>query len=250
MELGCVMYYLDHRQRGWRRSYPDGMRLTMSRNTGYFPTTDAALDAFARQYLEAIATVDVMGVWFNVGEDRIVREFCPDAELIPLWSIEPYYHDRPWSRALRDQEVLVIHPFTESIGEQYSGKRELLFDDPDMLPPFDLRLIKAVQSGAGQTPAFASWFEALDSMRAAMDATSYDVCIVGAGAYGLPLAAHAKKSGKMAVHLGGATQLLFGIKGRRWDDKETAELYRDSWVRPKDSEVPPRALDVEGGCYW
>jgi glycine/D-amino acid oxidase-like deaminating enzyme len=84
-----------------------------------------------------------------------------------------------------------------------------------------------------------------------MDAVDYDVCIIGAGSYGLPLAAHAKRRGKIAVHMGGATQILFGIKGRRWDGHaEISQLYNDAWVRPKTTEVPRAACDVEGGCYW
>jgi len=251
MELDCLMYYFRHRCRGWRRPYPKTILYSMSNNTGFFPARDDTLDAFVREYLAAIARADAMGVWFNIGEDLVVREFCPDADLIPLRSIEPYYHKDPWSRGLNGLKVLVIHPFAESIGEQYESRRERLFDDPDVLPPFDLSLIKAVQSGAGEAPAFDSWFDALDSMRAAMDAIAYDVCVVGAGAYGLPLAAHAKESGKIGIHMGGATQILFGIKGRRWDDHEViSKLYRDSWVRPKASEVPRDAMAVEDGCYW
>lgn len=250
-ELGCLMYYLRHRRRGRRRPYAEPMLHTMSNNTGFFPASDDALDAFVQEYLAAIALTDAMGVWFNIGEDRIAQEFCPDAMLIPLRSVEPYYHHDPWTRGLCGRKVLVIHPFAESISEQYENKRECLFDNPDVLPPFDLRLIKAVQSGAGEVPAFDSWFGALDSMKAAMDATAYDVCIVGAGAYGLPLAAHAKKSGKLAIHMGGATQILFGIKGRRWDDHDViSKLYNDSWVRPKACEVPRSAMAVEDGCYW
>ena len=43
--------------------------------------------------------------------------------------------------------------------------------------------------------------------------TDFDIAIIGAGAYGFSLAAFIKKIGKKAVHLGGPTQVLFGIKG-------------------------------------
>ena len=36
----------------------------------------------------------------------------------------------------------------------------------------------------------------------------FEVALIGCGAYGLPLAAHVKRLGKKAVHLGGATQNL------------------------------------------
>lgn len=33
----------------------------------------------------------------------------------------------------------------------------------------------------------------------------FDVCIIGCGAYGLPLAAFVKRMGKQAIHLAGGT---------------------------------------------
>ena len=55
--------------------------------------------------------------------------------------------------------------------------------------------------------------------------TSFDVAIIGCGAYGMPLGAMLKDAGKTVIHLGGVTQILFGIKGKRWDENKTSELY-------------------------
>ena len=73
------------------------------------------------------------------------------------------------------------------------------------MPDFDLITIKAVQSlGGGEQ--FQSWFDALDWMKAEIDKHDYDICLIGCGAYGFPLAAHVKRLGKKAFHLGGALQ--------------------------------------------
>ena len=65
------------------------------------------------------------------------------------------------------------------------------------------------------------------------------------------LAARIKEAGRQAVHMGGATQLLFGIKGKRWDVHPVISgLYNDYWVRPDESERPKGAESVEDGCYW
>lgn len=223
----------------------------MEYNAGVFPTTCENLDRFSELYLGGVSQVDAMGVWFNVGEDYIVNEYCPSAALMPLLSLEPYYHAEPWSQALERRRVLVVHPFAESIRHQYENGRQHLFRDARVLPPFELDTIRAVQSAAGESTVFATWFDALDWMKGQMDARDYDVLIVGAGAYGLPLAAHAKRAGKQAVHIGGATQLLFGIRGRRWDQNvEMSARYNEYWVRPKASEAPSGAHTVENGCYW
>ena len=45
----------------------------------------------------------------------------------------------------------------------------------------------------------------------------FEIAIIGAGAYGLPLGAFIKKIGRQAIHLGGATQILFGVRRARWE---------------------------------
>jgi hypothetical protein len=223
----------------------------MSTNAGFFPTDDASLDAFSVEYGKAAAALDILGVWQNPYEDRAVRKFCPTANLVPLHSLEPYYFDTPWSRALAGMRVLVVHPFAASIRASFREARARLFKNPAVLPSFDLLTLKAVQSNAGALSGFISWFEALDHMKGQMAALDFDVCIVGAGAYGLPLAAHAKGLGKQAVHMGGASQVLFGIIGRRWEEHPIIKTFiNSSWRRPAPGETPPEAQSVEGGCYW
>ena len=120
-----------------------------------------------------------------------------------------------------------------------------------MLPEFDLKTVRAVQSIAGTDCGFASWFDALDAMYEQAMATDFDVALLGCGAYGFPLAARLKMAGKTALHMGGVTQMLFGIKGRRWDDDPAASrLYNRYWIRPDPTEVPPGSAEVENGCYW
>lgn len=209
------------------------------------------LERFCGEYEGALAQADAMAVWFYQGEERICRECCPSARLLMPEGLEPYYHQEPWTQVLAGRKILVIHPFRQSIVSQYAGKRELLFSDPRVLPRFDLTVIEAVQSIAATPTRHANWFDALDAMTQEMERTDFDVALIGAGAYGLPLAARAKRMGRKAMHLGGATQVLFGIKGRRWDRNEVVRgFYNPHWVRPSAAETPARSRDVEGGCYW
>ena len=129
--------------------------------------------------------------------------------------LEPWFADDPWTQALAGKKVLVIHPFDELIQEQYA-KREQLFPQKNILPEFKLITLKAVLTIAGsKDERFDTWFDALDYMCSEADKIDFDVAIIGCGAYGYPLAAHIKRSGKIAIHLGGVTQALFGIKGKR-----------------------------------
>ena len=120
-----------------------------------------------------------------------------------------------------------------------------------VLPAFELITIKAVQSIAGNNCGFKNWFEALDSMKEKIFATDFDIAIIGCGAYGMPLAGYVKSLGKQAIHLGGATQILFGIKGKRWDTiPRVQSLFNEYWINPSLDERPAGAEKVEGGTYW
>jgi hypothetical protein len=225
----------------------------MANNAGFFPVDDRSLDAFSELYLEEIAQVDLMGVWFNLFENVICNEYCPNADLVDLNCLEPFQFANPWSALLADKKVLVVHPFVESIRRQYTEKRHLLFPSSDVLPDFELITIKSVQSIAGSRVDYATWFDAYQSMCDEIAKVDFDICLIGAGAYGLPLASFAKKMGKQAIHLGGVTQILFGIKGRRWEREyadTTAKLFNEHWIRPQASETPANVDKIERGCYW
>jgi len=251
VELSSLRFYLE--KRNGNRGYTRKIKTTMSNPAGFFPVEDASLDAFAQLYLEHLPQVDLMGVWFNQYEDVICNTYCPNAELVDLDCLEPFRFSNPWSSRLAGRKVLVVHPFVESIRKQYAEKRKLLFPVPDVLPDFELKTFKTVQSIAGTKVKFATWFDAYRHMCDEIAKSDFDICIIGAGAYGLPLASFAKQLGKQAIHLGGVTQILFGIIGRRWERDyadSTAKLFNEHWVRPLPSETPSNKSKIEKGCYW
>ena len=121
----------------------------------------------------------------------------------------------------------------------------------DVLPKFELITIKAIQSLSGENKNFRHWFEALDYMKNEINNKEFDIALIGCGAYGLPLAAHVKRIGKIGIHMGGCLQILFGIKGKRWDNhKIISNLYNVNWVRPSEEDKPLSYKKVEDGCYW
>lgn len=220
-------------------------------NTGFFPADNKKLlEKFSETYLEACKNADIFGVWDSSEyEGDAISEFCPNATLMPLISLEPYYFENPWSAALKGKKILVVHPFAKTIEKQYSN-RSKLFENKDVLPDFDLILFKAENTISGHEK-FKNWFEVLDHSCKEISKIEFDIAIIGAGAYGLPIAAFVKKAGKQAIHMAGATQILFGIKGRRWDEHPTiSKLYNEYWVRPDATETPKHHKTVENGCYW
>ncbi len=235
-------------------NYDRGASVTwLVNNSGFFPNSILEGEKFARLALEDAGEIDILGSY--VQREYYVREITKKAKKVNLNGYyAPFLWNNPWTKELEGKKVLVIHPFAETIKKQYK-KREHLFKNPDVLPKFDeLIVIKAVQSIAGnyEDTGFKDWFEALEYMKNQMDRVDYDVAIIGCGAYGMSLAAHAKRRGKIAVHMAGWTQMLFGIYGKRWieDQPQFKEFINEHWTRPDAEERPRSAEKVEGGCYW
>ncbi len=218
--------------------------------SGFFPKNEELAWSFFDEYCSAVECADVMAILGNNDEDYMIKEYNKNTKVISLRALEPYYSNSPWTKALEGKKVLVIHPFAETIKEQYK-KRKQIFSNIDTLPKFELKTIKAVQTLADNKADFDDWFEALNYMKQQIKETEFDIAIIGCGAYAFPLGAYVKQIGKKAVVLAGATQILFGIKGSRWDNHPViSKLYNENWVRPKESEKPKQFSKIEGGCYW
>jgi hypothetical protein len=122
----------------------------------------------------------------------------------------------------------------------------------EIMPEFDLQVVVPPQTYAGWQPGEGeTWTTLLQRTTAEIASHDFDVAIVAAGPYGRPIAAFVKAMGRPAIHLGGATQLLFGIRGRRWDERDDFNrAFDDSWVRPLAIEVPPQSGRFEKSPYW
>ena len=220
--------------------------------SGFFPIDTLLVEKYCKLVLSDVPEVNILGTWKadeNLCEDELQNTVKIDFEYL-----EPFFSNNPWTKALEGKKVLVIHPFQNSIESQYK-KHKLLFKN-NLLPKFELKTIKAVQTVANEKSEFENWFEALDFMKNQMNKIDYDIALIGCGAYGFNLAAHAKRMGKKGFHLGGVLQMLFGITGRRWENPNQfngmyLKLFNEHWVRPLNEERPKQAHLIENNVsYW
>lgn len=222
---------------------------TMHINAGFFPPTESMLNRFGQLMIDCMKEVDLLGSWRS--EEEIVLPYLHNVKRIMLPNLEPYYFNEPWTTELESKRVLVIHPFADTIKKQYKIL-DKLFENEKLAPSYELLTIKAVQSIAGNKPnEFENWFEALEWMKSEIDKKDFDIAIIGCGAYGFPLAAHVKQIGKKAIHLGGAVQILFGIRSTAADHNPRIKpLMNEYWVSPSIDETPKGAELVENSRYW
>ena len=68
---------------------------------------------------------------------------------------------------------------------------------------------------------------------------------------GMIIGSKLKNAGLQVIVMGGATQILFGIKGKRWNNHEViSTFFNNAWVSPNPENIPLNYSLVEGGCYW
>lgn len=202
---------------------------------------------------DATEYADILGIWRNIPMgDAYVRTVkkINDKKIVDACAVESYCFENPWTASLAGKKVLVVSPFYKEIESQYI-RRELLWDNDKILPQFELETMDSVWYFFGcKDDRFSDWFEALDYLLDEIMKKNFDVVLLGCGAFGFPLAAKIKQSGKQAIHMGGALQILFGIKGKRWDNTGISNYYNEYWIRPESSTKPKEAEKLDQNCYW
>lgn len=245
------------------RAFPVALLRNGKTLAGIFPPENQSALTFAEAYGDAVANLDLLGVrnhdffsgYYDM-ESQIVEHSKPK-HLCSIDDLSPLGDSASWVQSLYGKRVLVIHPFADTIVKQYKVNRQEIYPDRNWLPDFQLSVYKPFQSAGDSSPHIGpkNWSSALRVMVDEIAELSFEVALISAGAYGLPLASEIKKFGKSAIHVGGVLQLFFGIRGGRWDQvssnyESLSRYHSDSWVRPAKEETPDWSKSVEGGAYW
>lgn len=254
VECSAMVDYLkQHRSEQLKRTDWGKHGFKLYKNAGVFPQEPAIYFKFCQIYESALQEIDLVGIWYRKGELKVLKECCSTASLMNFSLLNPPFAKEiapPWTEYLKGKTVLVIHPFAQTIGNQYSKRESIWPKNPGLLPEYTLRTLKIPMAASIAPSPYQNWVQGLEDLKSQMDAIPYDVVLVGAGAWSLPLVAHAKARGKVGIHTGGATQVFFGIKGRRWEKVSEPDYYNDAWVRPSSEETPETAHILEKACYW
>jgi len=223
---------------------------------GVFPIRRGIYTRWAPVYRQAVQDLDFVAQWQPEGsfldayEQAFLDRELPRAIRGNFHALEPV--GAPWLAPLADLRWLVISPFCETIAAQLPRLPLLnifhgVSAESLARVAATCRLLPCPQLPYMVPPRHRDWFHGLAEMQAAMEAIDFDVAIVGAGAWSVPLAVHAKKLGRIGLHLGGTVNLLFGIRGGRFEERG---LYNEHWIRPLPGERPANHQLMENGAYW
>jgi hypothetical protein len=238
---------------------------TLEQHAGIWPPTNESIKAWADATNEAVLACDVIVEgWFSplaMKEKMYLSKLGATATRIPLRSLEPYYvsPDKRWTSLLSNQDVAIVNSFATTAMSQTAAREEIWPTFTDSLLPSSTRWIPIVTGYcpvvaggvAGWPEGVEKWQDAVQHVVDSVTKTPARIAIVGCGGLGMVIAHELKKRGLIVVVLGGATQVLFGIKGGRWATHPViSSFWNDAWVYPSAAETPNSAFTIEKGCYW
>jgi len=222
--------------------------------SGVFPKTRKQFDEFIEIYQKSIAGLDGITLWqedpfLSAFEHEIAAKHCPLAlklQSTVFWpfSVLPFLSDLKW---------LVVSPFVRSMQKQLPNMKNIFkkFSWADSIEGIQrsCQFVRCPLFSYMEPSPFQTWSQGLEKLLEQILVHEFDLAIVGAGAWSLPLVTEIKNAGRKAMHFGGATQLFFGIRGKRWDHYIYDHL-NEYWIRPLPGDTPKGHKVKEDGCYW
>jgi hypothetical protein len=222
--------------------------------TGVYPITREVVNEFFYQHFMAIRDSDLLGVW---GETYTSAE----AELVDIkntlvlsqvatcpWVDLDSNTFGNWAQSLSGKKVLIISPFVEEFKTQMNLVDKIFGNV--VFPKANFVFCKPPLTQGGLNDG-KNWITHLNDTKQVMSKIDFDVALVSAGSYALPLAAYAKEMGKIGINCGGELQLFFGVLGKRWDQGGRHSKYlNEYWIRPFEESKPANWQSIEDGCYW
>lgn len=226
-------------------------------NAGVWPPTRSQLLRFSDEYEQSFRLTTHVGIWGSLPDEELFLTWTvAEVNRIPLRALDPVLLAasgiRPWTEQLRDMRVLVISPYADLAKNQVDNRRRLFRCDYEVLPNISVVSLLPPQTQALEVSG-STWLTRLEKVKREVDrhVREVDAVLVAAGSYGMPLAAHAHVSGKPVAYMGGAMQLLFGIRGARWEGSSELDSVRgEGWLTLPPNRRPRGSRLVERGAYW
>jgi hypothetical protein len=271
-ELNALIFYIKRSNSQSKIPYPQYIVKEMTQNAGFWNepknSIDLALDSWAEAVIEAVKNINAIAIWnpiSKIEELQIITHYAPATKKIVLRALEPYYSPtNQYTLHMIKGPIAVVSPFADSIKKQWLNRHNIFPKDGlagQMWPHNQVLIaIKAPYGPALTQNTSLGWPEHI-LQQGHQEAVKYladqvvqsgaKYAFVGIGALSLLLVNELKKQNIIAIHTGGGTQIMFGVKGNRWSNHSIISgFFNNSWIKPSVDETPSGAQQVERSCYW
>jgi hypothetical protein len=263
---------------GQMKEFPPNVLHEIEYGAGLYPIDKATIETFIKVFLDSLHAVNVFASWndrFIDFEYALYSKYIQSSDIgincgiVELTALESFYTSREnwWQTLFVGKCILVISPFVESIKKQLKPEqRDKVWCGqwkgfwPDNIQFKFIRfehpwsLLSKEEQSLPHLESSKSFVDKLKRFEKEIDASGdFDIALIGSGCYSLPLCAYIKNSKqKIAFHLGGGLQMMFGVYGARWNSFSGIfkEYINKEWIRPSGNEIPAGFKLQEGGAYF
>ena len=255
-ELEALLYYYN------TQTMTANLYEKLERYSGVMNVTE---NNWEKAHLDAIANSDILAEgWFDPFkeyEQKMLNEINRNRYKVLLRNLEPYYvkPEYRWTQYLAGKRVAIINSFAELCEEQtYMAKAiweentESLLPNSTIWVPIQTYFPHSIAQGNMEWPSkVKTWKDAVDYVVNQVIEEGCSIAIIGCGGLGMIIGHELKKLGLKCIVMGGATQILFGVKGKRWEKHDViSKFFNDAWVVPNKEYKPNNSKLIENGCYW
>ena len=234
---------------------PNGIHRREKKLRGLFDNDDD-YQQYQRNVRKGFSDVDAFFLYENYQYQYLYKTYFKNIPAVDAGSIIALKHSDPWTKSLAGKKVLILSVFSEKIKEQYS-RIEKVFPKYNPWPDFNLVTVQSIWSLPHDSvnSRFKSYFDELKYLFNECMKEDFEVALLCCGKFGIELAPMLKREGKKAIQIGGDLQVMFGIKGRRWDEipNFVRKYYNEYWIRASIEETGANeiiAKKCDNGCYW
>jgi len=244
------------------RAYEAVLWRYFEREAGVYPCEPAFARGFVERHAAAVRELDYLGLFGTDSEPAIVRHHRLGCRFVHFSALEP---DRstPADDSLcylphfRGQRLLLVAPFAELLrqrAERDTFERVWARIGKRWFAPAAVAAVEFPYAFEAETQAlFPTVLDLGAEICRRIDAVDFDVALIAAGALGIPLAAHVRRAGRIAISLGGHLQVLFGVLGERWRHREEwrRRYFNEAWIDMPERYKPQNWRELtDGGAYW
>lgn len=252
----------------WGKPTDKKLHSILEKNAGIFPQDN--IQNWILDYEKAAKEADSLAIgWYRPTsglEQFLLKKINWSGEKTCLRALEPYYvtEKNRWTKLLENKKVCIVSSFTQSIQTQIQkGETKIWKNLKGSIWPSGVKW-SFIQTGYSPITSqgrgswsditgkeILSWKDAVNSVVEDVCKTESEYVIIGCGGLGMCIGAELKRRGKKCIVMGGAIQILFGVKGRRWENHSVISYFcTEDWIWPSREETPGAADLIEHGCYW
>lgn len=229
-----------------------GIYPQMFTNAGFYGGKDAYIK-WKNEYVKAVYNCDLVLDIYSCPSFQIQAKLF---NRLDIWKPTLPYIENPiwWLKNIINEyngKIGIVSFFKNDIEKQIK-KLDKIF--PDIKIKNKFIVVKSFNTVIGNEP-HKDWVETFTKLKKKVDAeisldNSPGLWLLSCGCYGLPLNNHISQTKKLkSIYVGGLLQTLFGIKGKRFDEREEYKRhYNKHWIYS--NEKPKNCGQIENGCYW